>query len=285
MNGFVQRALAAIGLALGIACGTPAAASDMELGGAVAYALHGTTVELRAERIGHTGSGGGLSPITPPVRKPYKAPVRTASSADDASGNLRLELWALEHPYAGGPLAGHRLTQTPLQPVLRSAPLDNVAVPGLAFTPPPDGTWYLAMALEEDDGDGYAVVSVHPFASPVTFVDGNADVSPQPGLWWNPDESGSGYAIDFRHGTVVVLVFSYTAEGASQWYIATGALDGNVFTGTLARTAGGQCVHCAYQSPVLAGDDGPVSIVFTSNTSGVMYFGGERVIQVVPEAF
>lgn len=120
----------------------------------------------------------------------------------------------------------------------------------------------------------------------ITYTNGvPSPIAPQVGLWWNPAESGSGYAFDFKHGTLVVTVYSYKADGTPLWYIVTGPVTGNTFTGTLNRTSGGQCISCAYQQPVIAGNDGTMTIVFSSATSGTMILPGGRVIPVIPQAF
>jgi hypothetical protein len=58
-------------------------------------------------------------------------------------------------------------------------------------------------------------------------------LTPVPGAWLNPSESGSGFGLDYENGTLIVEVYSYLAGGASQWYLAAGPVVNNVFTGTL----------------------------------------------------
>ena len=111
-------------------------------------------------------------------------------------------------------------------------------------------------------------------------------LTPQIGLWWNPNESGSGYAIDYKHGVIVMTVYSYTMTGSPQWYLAFGPLSGNTWTGTLFKYTGGQCISCAYQPELDNGsNDGTVTVVFSSPISGTMYLPGGRVTQIQPQAF
>src|SRR6185369_4352508 len=88
---------------------------------------------------------------------------------------------------------------------------------------------------------------------------------PVPGAWLNPSESGSGFGLDYKDGTLIVEVYSYLAGGASQWYLAAGPVTNSVFTATLDKYTGGQCITCAYVAPALAGNDGMVTITFTSH--------------------
>ena len=114
---------------------------------------------------------------------------------------------------------------------------------------------------------------------------GSPSITPQVGLWWNPAESGSGYALDYKHGVLVVTVYSYTAAGAPMWYLASGPVTNNVFTSTLDKYQSGQCISCAYKPAAINGNDGAIGITFSSSTSATMTLPGGRTIQIVPQAF
>jgi hypothetical protein len=113
-----------------------------------------------------------------------------------------------------------------------------------------------------------------------------ASVIPVVGLWWNPSESGSGYNIDVKNGLLVATIFTYKANGDPQWYITSGPLGDNIFTGTINKYSGGQCISCPYKGlPVSAGNDGVIRIEFTSPTSGTMLLPGGRATRIQPQAF
>ena len=111
-------------------------------------------------------------------------------------------------------------------------------------------------------------------------------VSPRPGLWWNPQESGRGYNVELQDNTVVVTSFAYDANGHSAWYISIGTIDfvTGVVNSTLAHATTGQCFGCPYV-PAGGVDPGPnIKIVFDSDVSGTFYYpGGSTRIQ--PEYF
>ncbi len=110
----------------------------------------------------------------------------------------------------------------------------------------------------------------------------------QTGQWWNPNESGSGYNIDIQNGILVVTIFSYKANGDSEWYISSGALTngGHTYTGTLDKYRNGQCISCAYVGrPSSPGNDGALSITFTSETSATMTLPNGRTTAIVPFDF
>ncbi|HVO90861.1 MAG TPA: hypothetical protein VMV45_20160 [Casimicrobiaceae bacterium] len=122
----------------------------------------------------------------------------------------------------------------------------------------------------------------------ISVVNGPAPLVPQVGLWWNPNESGSGYSFDVKHNTLVVTIYSYTGTGASQWYLSSAPLsaDGTTFTGTLDKYVNGQCISCAYQGrPALVGSDGNITVKFNSATSATVTLPGGRVTQIQPQAF
>jgi hypothetical protein len=107
-----------------------------------------------------------------------------------------------------------------------------------------------------------------------------AGIAPAPGVWWNKSEPGSGLGIDYKDGTLIVEVYSYLASGGSQWYLAAGPITNNVFTATLDKYTGGQCISCAYKAPSLSGNDGTITITFTSPTTGAADLPGGRHIQI-----
>ena len=107
-----------------------------------------------------------------------------------------------------------------------------------------------------------------------------APVVPLAGVWWNKDEPGSGFGLDYKDGTLLVEVYSYLAGAPSQWYLAAGALTNNVFTATLDKYVNGQCVSCAYKAPALSGNDGTITITFTSPTTATADLPGGRHIQI-----
>jgi hypothetical protein len=114
----------------------------------------------------------------------------------------------------------------------------------------------------------------------VAAVGPPAAIIPVAGAWFNPNEIGSGFGLDYHNGTLVVEVYSYLPGGASQWYLAAGPMNGNVFTGTLDKYTGGQCISCPYVAPAQPGNDGTITITFTSPTTATADLPGGRHIQI-----
>jgi len=105
-------------------------------------------------------------------------------------------------------------------------------------------------------------------------------ITPAAGVWWNKNESGSGFGFDYQNGTLIVEVYSYLPAGASQWYLAAGAVTNNVFSATLDKYTGGQCISCVYKAPASSGNDGQITITFTSPTTATADLPGGRHIQI-----
>lgn len=107
------------------------------------------------------------------------------------------------------------------------------------------------------------------------------------GLWWNPAESGTGYNLQVQHGTMVVTMFSYAANGDPTWYYAPGRLSasgtGVTMSSTLDRYRGGQCATCAYAPPTAAGSDGAFTIVFDTPYSATVQLPGGRTTRIQPQ--
>jgi len=116
-----------------------------------------------------------------------------------------------------------------------------------------------------------------------------AALVPEKGLWWNPDEGGTGYNFDVKHGVLVMSMFTYEAGGHSEWYVAAGPLtdNGTKFTSTLDNYRNGQCLACPFTGPPTAfvGAGGNVSITFTSPTSATITLPGGRVSPIQPQVF
>jgi hypothetical protein len=94
------------------------------------------------------------------------------------------------------------------------------------------------------------------------------------------ERTGSGLGLDYKDGTLIAEIYSYLAGGPSQWYLAAGAVINNVFTATLDKYTGGQCVTCAYNAPAISGNDGQITITFTSPTTGIADLPGGRHIAI-----
>ena len=146
---------------------------------------------------------------------------------------------------------------------------------GIGIVMMTDGTQTMRLA-------GYSIPGRGTTAAALPFIPFN-------GLWWNPDESGSGYNIQVQHGVAVMTMFSYTSSGDGVWYYAPGTLAASgsnvILSGSLDHFRSGQCVSCAYTAPMMAGSDGTYTITFTSPTSATMQLPGGRTTHIQPQGW
>ena len=154
--------------------------------------------------------------------------------------------------------------------------------------------WYAPGVGRVMMAEGAQVARLAGYTMPGPLAQPGGGAAPLPftpftGLWWNPAEPGTGYNLQSQRGVMVATMFSYAAEGSPVWYHAAGPLarqgDTVVFTGTLDRYRGGQCVTCAWRAPAAAGDDGAFTITFTSASAAEVRLPGGRTTRIVPQGW
>ncbi|MEO8306006.1 MAG: hypothetical protein ABI724_17995 [Betaproteobacteria bacterium] len=199
------------------------------------------------------------------------------------SGPLTLELWAFASPYAGTGTKtdknGLKLAEFALGQLNAGSNFLYVDSGPIAFASPMKGIWFFTLFVTESVAGVTARDDWKNFSQPVV-IGPVSTIVPVAGIWWNPEESGTGYAIDYQNGVLLVQSYSYQFVGTPQWYLAAGEVDSNTFGATLDRYVDGQCISCAYTPAALVGNDGAMSIVFTSPTTATAYLPGGRQIQI-----
>lgn len=111
------------------------------LSGCSGYRFDGNEVELSAEAI------------------------ENPRGADNLSGSLNLELWALETPYAGGAFQGVQIAQACVGRLNGEHRLDNLNLRVTAHLPGV-GRWYLVLMLREWSAEGFVTRDFTAFAQP-----------------------------------------------------------------------------------------------------------------------
>ncbi len=110
----------------------------------------------------------------------------------------------------------------------------------------------------------------------------SAGVEPEVGWWWNPAESGRGFAIETQGDILFITGYMYDISGNPIWFTANGELDVfNRFTYTWIQFGNGQTLTGAYQSPVVVDSDvGAISVQFNSDTSASLTLPDGRIISL-----
>jgi hypothetical protein len=103
---------------------------------------------------------------------------------------------------------------------------------------------------------------------------------PANGLWQIDSESttgalGRGITLEVENEVVVFTYYGYRADGSSLFYVATGSIANNSFTGDLLNVQGGTSLGGEYKPGTLAASPGKVSLSFSSGKHGSMTLPGE----------
>jgi hypothetical protein len=103
--------------------------------------------------------------------------------------------------------------------------------------------------------------------------------TPENGTWWNPNEPGRGFMLEIQDNFLFFAGYAYAQNGAPLWLTAQGTMSGNArFVGTLSTFSNGQCIGCAYRPPnTQIGAGGPVEIIFDTETTGRLTWGGQTI--------
>ena len=105
--------------------------------------------------------------------------------------------------------------------------------------------------------------------------------TPESGVWWNPNEPGTGILIEIQDNFLFAAAYTYDSAGRPIWYTSAGFLDGNArFTGVLDAFNGGNCPGCPYRpNREDLGAGGPISILFNGNdpTRATLTWGGRSM--------
>jgi hypothetical protein len=110
---------------------------------------------------------------------------------------------------------------------------------------------------------------------------------PQPGMWWSPSESGRGFSIDAQGELMVVTTFAYDDDGHMQWYYSPGNMSsgGYHWSGPLLKFDFGQPLNGVFVAPVQAGNDGTLTMDFTSRVTGTVTFPNGRRVAIQRQNF
>ena len=110
---------------------------------------------------------------------------------------------------------------------------------------------------------------------------------PESGWWWNPQESGRGFFIEWQNGYADLAGYMYDDAGNPTWYISVVATPNPMlFSGNWWSFAGGQSMGGPYRPATRTNDNvGPVTLEFSGPATATMTLPGGRRIALVRQAF
>lgn len=117
----------------------------------------------------------------------------------------------------------------------------------------------------------------------------NANPYPETGLWYNPDESGTGFDLEFQNGIIAGHYFGYDANGEPEWFMVSGTLIQSMTPGVIweletdpNRYTGGNCFGCAYQKPNAPDLLAPIKFEFLERALMKLTLSDSSVQYMVP---
>lgn len=199
-------------------------------------------------------------------------------SSTRTTGSLRLEFWAVTTaPPRGQGFTGFRLfSSSNINPLPPRTFYGDLLRTG-AFTPPPNGTYWLVLVLSEFDSvncpatDRYCIEDSDISTYQETF---GSIAGSYTDLWWSPSESGWGVTIT-HHSTGIAFItwFTYDAQGLPWWYVASECrMVGNRCSATLYETTGPPFGTTFNPALVAARVAGTISFTFTGSNYALMSY-------------
>jgi subtilisin len=239
--------------------------------------------------VAATGNDGLRDLIAEPACISSVISVATSYDLDDVGTQSNLAPYVTTFGYGGGlsssipgggfgPLSGTSASAAQIA--------GGIAVLRQANSEPSVGDM-IAVMRSTGRGIGWGRGGGNPWVEPIAFRRLNLHGAlaafckncpiPSSGWWWNPRESGRGFAIETRLGRAFVGTFLYDDEGAALWFVGNLSLSGTTFSGLLAKFASGQTLGGAHKSPRVLGFPGNATLTFSSPTSGTLTWPGGTI--------
>jgi alpha-tubulin suppressor-like RCC1 family protein len=126
----------------------------------------------------------------------------------------------------------------------------------------------------------------------MNIVPRGLDAAPRPnqpenGWWWNPEESGRGFFIEWQDGSADLAGYMYDEAGQPVWYLSVYETpDLSRFGGNWWSYANGQAMGAAYRPATRVSDHvAPVAVQFTAPDRAVMTLPGGRQLALTRHRF
>jgi hypothetical protein len=116
-----------------------------------------------------------------------------------------------------------------------------------------------------------------------------AAVLPDDGLWVidaeNNGQSGRGFQVETRNGTLVFTYYGYRSGGHDHWYLSAGTIGLAGFAGTMTQYGGGAALGASYTPATANGSAGTLVLSSGTTTTGTLILPGEGAKSVSKFAF
>lgn len=112
---------------------------------------------------------------------------------------------------------------------------------------------------------------------------------PETGIWFNPQQSGTGFMFEVQNGWLGGFYYLYDDAGQPVWYLIAGALEASEEEGitwmleaNLERLEAGTCLNCSFQQPVVVEPAGQIRLEFLHRNLGRFSVDNGPVQIIVP---
>ena len=116
---------------------------------------------------------------------------------------------------------------------------------------------------------------------------GPSNNQPENGWWWNPQESGRGFFIEWQGGYADLAGYMYDDAGNPVWYISVFPTpDARTFSGAWWQYANGQSMEGAYKPAARINDNvAGVTVTFSAPDTATMTLPNGRSTSLVRQRF
>jgi alpha-tubulin suppressor-like RCC1 family protein len=132
---------------------------------------------------------------------------------------------------------------------------------------------------------GTVAIERQPMPTAPTLPD--AARLPESGWWWNPNESGRGFFIEWQKGYADIAGYMYDDAGNPVWYIAVYETpNSGSFNGNWWQYANGQAMGAPYKPATQVSDHvAPVTIQFSNSDTATMTLPNGRTTALTRQRF
>jgi len=105
---------------------------------------------------------------------------------------------------------------------------------------------------------------------------------PESGWWWNPEESGRGYFLEWQGGQLFMAGYMYDDNGEPLWYLSSNTTsNAQSYAANWWQFANGQTLGGAYRAATRINDNvAPVTITFSGASNAIMTLPNGRTTNI-----
>ena len=110
---------------------------------------------------------------------------------------------------------------------------------------------------------------------------------PENGWWWNAEENGRGFFMEFKNNFAFMAGYMYEADGRPVWYLAQGTMASpQTFSSKWYQVGNGQTLTGPYRAPNIVNDNvGAISIQFQSATNAILTLPTGRQVTIIRQLY